>query len=176
MKHLIVSTSLAPDSRSRILCRELAQRLTAGGAQVAELDLVDLAPPFCGGPGYQEHSATRLLYTAIAAADAVTLGLGIYNYTASAVAKTAVELGGKAWTGKVVSMLCAAGGQSSYMAAMSLVNALMLDFRCVLLPRFVYATGEAFADGKLVDAGVAARLAELAIEQERFAAALSCGE
>jgi FMN reductase len=37
----------------------------------------------------------------------------------------------------------------------------MLDFRCVIVPRFVYATGEAFRDGKLVDEGVQARMAEL---------------
>jgi FMN reductase len=37
----------------------------------------------------------------------------------------------------------------------------MLDFRCVVVPRFVYATGEAFADGKLADEAVQLRLAEL---------------
>jgi FMN reductase len=49
----------------------------------------------------------------------------------------------------------------SYMAHTGLANSLMLDFRCVIVPRFVYATGEAFRDGKLVDEGVQARMAEL---------------
>ncbi len=36
------------------------------------------------------------------------------------------------------------------------------------MPRFVYATGDAFADGRIIDAEVAARVAELA----RFTARL----
>jgi FMN reductase len=49
----------------------------------------------------------------------------------------------------------------SFMSHMGLVSSLMLDFRCVVVPRFVYATGEAFADGKLADEAVQLRLAEL---------------
>jgi FMN reductase len=51
---------------------------------------------------------------------------------------------------------------------MGLATCLMLDFRCVIVPRFVYATGDAFAEGRIVDAEIAARVAELA----RFAAKL----
>ena len=36
---------------------------------------------------------------------------------------------------------------SSYMSVMAYANSLMLDFRCVIIPRFVYATGSAFAEG-----------------------------
>ncbi len=49
----------------------------------------------------------------------------------------------------------------SYMSHMGLANSLMLDFRCVVVPRFVYATGDAFRDGRLVDEGVQSRMAEL---------------
>jgi FMN reductase len=38
----------------------------------------------------------------------------------------------------------------------------MLDFRCVILPRFVYAAEGAFAHGKLADADMIRRVAELA--------------
>jgi len=38
----------------------------------------------------------------------------------------------------------------------------MLDFRSVIVPRFVYATGEAFVDGRIVDPDVERRVAELA--------------
>jgi FMN reductase len=49
----------------------------------------------------------------------------------------------------------------------------MLDFRCVLVPRFVYATGSAFRDGTVSDRKVAARIDELANELVRFAKTLS---
>jgi FMN reductase len=51
---------------------------------------------------------------------------------------------------------------SSFMSVMSLANSLMLDFRSVIVPRFVYATGEAFAGGRIASREVADRVAELA--------------
>ncbi len=172
MRYLVLSTSLSPTSRSRVLSRAAAAELRAIGDEVVELDLAELDPPLCGGPGSWEHPATAALQSAIESADGVVLATGIYNYSASAAAKTAVELGGSAWTGKVVSLLCAAGGQSSYMSGMSLLNALMLDFRCLVVPRFVYATGDSFDREDVVDMDVRRRLEELAHEQHRLTSAL----
>jgi hypothetical protein len=45
-------------------------------------------------------------------------------------------------------IICAAGGGSSYMSVMGLANSLMLDFRCLIIPRFVYAKGDDFASQK----------------------------
>ena len=45
------------------------------------------------------------------------------------------------------------------MAIMPLANSLMLDFRCLIVPRFVYATKAAFSDGDLADPPITARLA-----------------
>ena len=71
---------------------------------------------------------------------AILLATPIYNYDVSAAAKNMVELTGSAWRDKTVGFICAAGGTSSYMSVMGLANSLMLDFRCIILPRFVYAT------------------------------------
>ena len=68
---------------------------------------------------------------------------------------------GRAWTGKVVGFLCAAGGRGSYMSVMSLANSLMLDFRCLIVPRFVYATGEDFNDDGTPNETIARRTDEL---------------
>jgi NAD(P)H-dependent FMN reductase len=70
-------------------------------------------------------------------ARAVIIATGIYNYDANAAVKNLVELTGDAWENKVVGFLCAAGGMSSYMSIMSLANSLMLDFRSIIVPRFV---------------------------------------
>ena len=95
-----------------------------------------------------------------------------YNFDANAAVKNLIELTGSAWENKVVGFLCAAGGMSSYMSIMSLANSLMLDFRSVVVPRFVYAVGEAFADGRIVDPKVTSRVAELAKETARLGGAL----
>ena len=93
----------------------------------------------------------------------------VYNFDMNAALKNLVELTGSAWEGKVVGFLNAAGGDTSYMSVMSMASSLMLDFRCVIVPRFVYATGSAFRDGVVSDRKVAGRIDELAKELVRFA-------
>jgi FMN reductase len=48
------------------------------------------------------------------------------------------------------------------MSIMSLANSLMLDFRCLIIPRFVYAKGEDFTAQKEPTADLAARIHALA--------------
>ena len=62
-----------------------------------------------------------------------------------------IELTGSAWEDKIVGFLCAAGGMGSYMSVMAYANSLMLDFRCVIIPRFVFATGEGFDGDNIID-------------------------
>ena len=85
----------------------------------------------------------------------------IYNYDASAAVKNLFELTGRAWEDKAVAFLCAAGGQSSYMSIMGLANNLMLDFRCLIVPRFVYSTRTAFAGDAVTDLAIVERIDRL---------------
>jgi len=73
---------------------------------------------------------------------------------------------------KVGGFLCAAGGNSSYMAVMAYANSLMLDFRTVIIPRFVYATSDAFKNGQITDKKIIARIEQAADELIRFTQAL----
>jgi len=83
-----------------------------------------------------------------------------------------IELTGSAWENKIVGFLCAAGGTASYMSVMAYANSLMLDFRSVIIPRFVYATSDAFEGEKLKDAKIGKRIEEAADELVRFTKAL----
>jgi FMN reductase len=85
----------------------------------------------------------------------------------AAAAKNMVELTGSAWEDKVVGFLCAAGGMGSYMSVMSFANSLMLDFRCLIIPRFVYATGDSFDGDKLTDTKVVKRIEQVVAELVR---------
>jgi len=98
---------------------------------------------------------------AVARADAIILAVPIYNYDVNAAAKNLIELTGEAWRDKVVAFLCAAGGHGSYMSVMALANSLMLDFRCLIVPRFVYATGDDFDNASVSSPKIRSRLAEL---------------
>ncbi len=147
MNPLVISCSLNPTSRSARLALHALDtlRVLAGGAELVDLRRTDL--PMCDGGEAYRHENVASLAAKVSSAGPILLAVPIYNYDVNAAAKNLIELTGRAWTGKVVGFICAAGGQGSFMSVMSLANSLMLDFRCLIVPRFVYATGEHFEDG-----------------------------
>jgi NAD(P)H-dependent FMN reductase len=157
---LIISTSLNPDSKSRLLCQTLHERLERT-EKVETVDLRNLNLPLCDGAAAYGHAEVGPMAEKIKAARCVLVGVPVYNYAVSASAKNLVELTGRAWTGKLVGFLCAAGGRSSYMAVMNLGNSLMLDFRCLIIPRFVYAEGSMF-EGVTPSEDIVQRIDDLA--------------
>jgi NAD(P)H-dependent FMN reductase len=152
------------------------EELAVSGEESLLFDLsVTTLPPCDGATAYGDANVKELA-TRIEQARAVLIASPVYNYDVNSAAKNAVELTGRAWTGKVVSMMLAAGGQGSYMSAMGLANSLMLDFRCVIVPRFVYATGESFEGEHLADDDIAARVRQVVGETVRLANALAATE
>jgi FMN reductase len=136
------------------------------------LDISELGLPLCDADACYTQPGSQKVSKAIEAADGILLATPVYNYDVSAAAKNLVELTGSAWEDKVVGFLCAAGGMNSYMSVMAFANSLMLDFRSVIIPRFVYTTGRAFEGDDLKDKEVGERIAELADELVRFTEAL----
>lgn len=169
MPLLVLSSSLNSESNSRTLAREAHRVLAAAGHEATFLDLRDLPLPLCDGGNAYAHPHVAQARTAIAAADGILLATPVYNYDANAAAKNLIELTGKAWGNKVVGFACAAGGHGSYMSIMALANSLMLDFRCIVVPRFVYATERDFAGATIATPAIAQRTAELAHELARLA-------
>ena len=165
---LIISSSLRSESCSRLLAQEAQRVLEQERHTVALLDLRDTPLPLCDGGSAYQHPNVARVGELLAQADAVLVATPIYNYDANAAVKNLIELTGSGWEDKVVGFLCAAGGTASYMSIMSLANSLMLDFRSVIVPRFVYATSDAFADGRIVDEEVSQRVAELALAAVRL--------
>ena len=163
---LVLSTSLSSKSRSYLMAREAAAALEADGHEPRTIDLRDLNLPLCDGETAYGHESVGPLAEAVEAADGVIVATPVYNYDVNAALKTAIELTGKAWTGQAVGFLAAAGGQGSYMALCGVVNSLQLDFRAICVPRFAYATGDAFDSGpggeELTDESIKSRIAEVA--------------
>lgn len=148
------------------------ERLRSTNANCEWLDISDLGLPLCDADACYSQPSAQQLNKAIASADGILVAAPVYNYDVSAAAKNMIELTGRAWEDKIVGFLCAAGGMSSYMSVMAYANSLMLDFRCVVIPRFVYATGQSFKDGELTDAKVGERINKVADELVRFTKAL----
>jgi FMN reductase len=171
-KYLVVSTSGNPESNSRTMGRAAFALLQKAKVDCVWLDLRDLDLPLCDADTCYAQPATQKLNSAIETADAILVATPVYNYDVSAAAKNMVELTGSSWEDKIVGFLCAAGGMNSYMSVMAFANSLMLDFRCIIIPRFVYATGQAFDGEKLKDDKVSKRIEEAVGELLRFGQAL----
>ncbi|MEP6671998.1 MAG: NAD(P)H-dependent oxidoreductase [Chthoniobacter sp.] len=162
-EYLIISASLRPASVSRLMGLYLTKEL--GGEH---LDLREFSLPMCDGDAAYDDPNVEKLRERIAAARVLLLAVPIYNFDANAAVKNLVELTGGAWEDKIVGFACAAGGMSSYMSIIGLANSLMLDFRCIILPRFVYATGDDFEGGRITNADIKKRLTQLADSARRL--------
>jgi len=173
MSFVVISSSLNPKSRSRALARKVHAAFEASGCPATFVDLNEETLPLCDGGACYADERVIALQQIMANAEGILMAMPIYNFTINAAAKNMVELMGRAWTGKVVGFVCAAGGASSYMSVMSTANSLMLDFRAVIVPRFVYVHDGDFDGDRLVNPSVDQRLEELTATMIRFTRALN---
>ncbi|MBT3268834.1 NAD(P)H-dependent oxidoreductase [Candidatus Poribacteria bacterium] len=178
MNVAVVSCSLRSTPRSYVLACDVADRLRELGAEVAFHDLREYDLDLRGTPGAPDSHGANEIRASLKQANAILVAAPVYNFDVNAAAKNLVELTGGAWEDKVVGFLCAAGGRASYMSVMGLANSLMLDFRCIVIPRFVYATGDDFEnDGteemRVGSAGIEERIRELAQAAMRIGGALA---
>ena len=173
MDYLIFSCSLKPTSLSRIMAKEMHKIFDEKKLSVDFVDLTNFPLPMCDGDTAYHDLHVAELRGKIHAAKGIVIAAPIYNYDISASTKNLIELTGSAWKEKVVGFVCAAGGRSSFMSVMGLANSLMLDFKCIIVPRFVYATEAAFTSHKLSDAKIHERLDDLAQNLIRVSAALT---
>jgi FMN reductase len=171
-RYLVVSTSGNPDSNSRRMGQAAFAHLQKRKVDCAWLDISEMELPLCDADKCYLNPAAQKLNKAVEAADGIVIAAPVYNYDLAAAAKNMMELTGSSWEEKVVGFLCAAGGNSSYMAVMAYANSLMLDFRTVIIPRFVYATGDSFKGDEIVDKKVLTRIEQAADELVRFTQAL----
>ena len=158
---LILSCSLNPGSRSHYLATVAASTATALGIDNDLVDLRDWDLPICDGKDWFNHPSVRPMMEKVSSATAVLIASPIYNYDLNAAVKNVIELTGRAWSEKPVGMLCVAGGQRSYMAPMALANSLMFDFRCHVIPRYVYATSADFTESRELSEELNGRVRQL---------------
>lgn len=163
---LVISTSLNKGSRSKLLARA-AYEILSTKEPTGWIDLQDYPLPLCDGASAYGDPNVIELAGRIKRAKCILVATPIYNYDVNAALKNLIELTGRAWEEKTVGFLCAAGGKSSYMSVMATANSLMLDFRSIIIPRFVYADGSGF-DGDNLAPEVKARVEELCTQAAIF--------
>jgi FMN reductase len=171
-KHLVISTSGNPDSNSRRMGRVAFAHLQKRKADCDWIDLREMELPLCDADKCYGMPGSKKLSAAIEHADGVLIAAPVYNYDVAAATKNMLELTGNAWQNKIVGFLCAAGGSASYMSVMSYANSLMLDFRCMIIPRFAFATSDAFDGERITDKKITQRIEQVADDLVRFTNAL----
>ena len=129
--------------------------------------------PMCDGDECYDLPEVLDFREKIKNAEGIIMVTPVYNFNTSSGAKNVVELGGRMLYDKIFGFLCAAGGRNSYMSVMSLANSLMLDFRCYIIPKFVFATKNDFEEGKIVNSEIKSRIKELGSELIRVSKALN---
>ena len=169
MTFLIISTSLRSGSRSQIMAKYLQENIN----DVELFDLQDNPLPMCDGDECYDLPEVIAFREKVESAEGIIMAIPVYNFNVSSGAKNIVELGGSKLYDKTFGFMCAAGGRNSYMSVMSLANSLMIDFRCYIVPKFVYATKHDFQDGKITNSEIKDRIEELGAELVRVSKALS---
>ena len=169
MSYLVISTSLREGSRSKIMAKALAEN-------VKDSEFFDLQKkplPMCVGDKCYDLPEVINFREKAKNAKGIIMAIPIYNFNVSSGAKNVIELGGKMLYDKVFGFICAAGGKSSYMSVMSFANSLMIDYRCFIIPKFVYALKNDFDGNKITSPEIKQRISELGKDLIRISEALS---
>jgi NAD(P)H-dependent FMN reductase len=168
----IISSSLSAASNSRILATEALKSALLLGIEAKVVDLRDFPLAACDGEESFAHPNVEELTSILRGSRAVIFASPIYNYDVSSALKNLIEHVGSELTDKVVGFMGAAGGERAYMSPVQFLNSIMLDFRSIIVPRFVYASRDAFHDGALIGDGIRARIEDLVRQTDQLSAAI----
>ena len=169
MSYLVISTSLREGSRSKIMAKALSDTIS----DVEFFDLKENPLPMCDGDKCYDLPEVIDFRKKVKNAKGIIMAIPIYNFNVSSGAKNIIELGGRMLYDKVFGFICAAGGKSSYMSVMSFANSLMIDYRCFIIPKFVYALKSDFNESKIASSDIKERINELGKDLVRISEALS---
>lgn len=172
LKFLIIGTSLNPDSHSQLLAQE-ASKYMKGKVDVELIDLRKIENlPFCHGLQEVRPPFVMELMEKIKSAHGVLIATPVYGYSMTGATKNFVEITREGWDDKVVAFVSASGGVRSWMALTPLMNSLMLNSKCVIVPNFVHAPGDEFDEEKSINKDVVKRVQEVAQKLIDFTYAL----
>jgi len=153
-KTLVISSSLNPDSKSYKICKMITKLLDKKGIEVELLDVreYELGHTFRTTPNMQK------ITDKITTADNFIIGMAVYCYSINDSLKSVLDNCFEDVNGKKYGIVCAAGGEKSYLATQHLTQVCANEWRMIQLPRVVYTSGKDWADGELVSADVSERV------------------
>ena len=155
MKTLILSSSLSKSSRSFIICNEVLKTLSKKGVNCTIVDARNMSIR----PTHRELTAEMEDFAEeIKETDNIIIGMGVHCYSVNDALKILLDTCFSAATGKFYGILCAAGGEKSYLSTMQLTQICMNEWRMIQLPRIIFATGEDFKEDVISSTEVLERI------------------
>jgi len=155
MKTLIISSSISKNSRSYILCEEVYNRLKLNNIEVELVDARSMKLNLCHT---EKSESMNVLSEKIADCDNIIIGMGVHCYSINDSLKILLDNCFSGANDKFFGIICAAGGERSYLSTMHLTQICMNEWRMIQLPRIVYATGQDFTDNKLTNKTIIERI------------------
>jgi len=104
------------------------------------------------------NSKMKILSEKIKNTDNIIIGMGVHCYSINDSLKILLDTCFSDAIGKFYGVLCAAGGEKSYLSTMHLTQICMNEWRMIQLPRIIYATGKDFNNDKIVSTDLLERI------------------
>jgi len=141
MNVAIISSSLNPESKGYIMCRKLEEEFISKGLDVVFIDAKD----YKLSPVFQDSKDNERLAEKLKDVDHFVFGMALYNYSfydnLKLILDNCVDPKNEH---SLFGIVCAAGGDKSYLSTMHLSQVCMNEWRMIQLPRVIYATGKDF--------------------------------
>ncbi len=141
MKTLIISSSLSSNSKSYLLCKKIEEMLKSKSVVCKFLDMrnINIFPYHTNN-----NQQIEVVSKAIRNNDNIIIGMGVHNYSISDNLKIILDNCFSEAKGKFYGIVCAAGGEKSYLSTMHLTQICMNQWKMIQLPQTVYATNNDF--------------------------------
>ena len=151
-KLVLIQGSLNPNSKTALILDEVANVLKEKNINYEIIDLRKLNLEFCDGRDLKEYNQDlQNVYKQIESANGYVIGMPVYCYSVSGVLKNFLDITCSAMENKVTGIVCNAGGVMSYLASADLMKILPYEVHVLTVQPTVYAYGNDFKDGKIVN-------------------------
>lgn len=151
MKTLIISSSLSKNSKSLVMCMKVKSILTKMKINVEIFDVkkITLNPYHTNKSSGMEDLANK-----ISEADNYIIAMGVHNYTINDSLKIVLDNCFHNVDGKFFGIICAAGGEKSYLSTIHLSQICMNQWKMIQLPRVLYATHNDFKNNEIISKNI----------------------
>ena len=147
MNTLIISSSLSKNSKSFVLCKAVQKKLLAHNANVT---LVDARNISINKYHHKDTDDKKWLSEQIKKNDNIIVGMGVHNFSINDNLKIILDNCFSEANGKFFGIICAAGGEKSYLSTIHLTQICMNQWKMIQLPQIIYATHKDFNDDKII--------------------------